>query len=154
MGKLGFVRCAKRAYHRGRGRCRLKAVASGASDAEVEAQLENQLESMIQHCDDELGLIPRMAGNASCTPPPPFPLLSPSYAIAHFLRLDLHYPDRILARYCCLNPDLVVLVDVVKAMRQAKMSDCGRTDSDTFKLVLGLPLLLIITASQTETLGK
>jgi len=40
---------------------RLKAVGSGASDAEVEAQLENQLESMIQHCDDELGLIPRMA---------------------------------------------------------------------------------------------
>ena len=48
---------------------------SGASDSDVEASLENQLESMIQHCDDELGLIPRMAGAAA---PPPLPV--PIYA--------------------------------------------------------------------------
>jgi len=53
---------------------RLKEVVSGATDEDVEATLENQLESMIQHCNDELGLIPRMAGKL--TPPPPFLLTS------------------------------------------------------------------------------
>lgn len=40
---------------------RLKAVVSEASDSDVEGNLENQLEMMIRHCNDELGLIPRMA---------------------------------------------------------------------------------------------
>lgn len=42
--------------------CRLKAVDSPATDEEVEEQLENQLESLIRHCRDELRLIPKMAG--------------------------------------------------------------------------------------------
>lgn len=40
---------------------RLKAVESGASDEEVEEQFTMQLEQIIKQCDDELGLIPKMA---------------------------------------------------------------------------------------------
>ena len=42
--------------------CRLKAVESPAADEEVEETLENQLESLIKQCKDELGLVPKMAG--------------------------------------------------------------------------------------------
>lgn len=40
---------------------RLKAVDSGASDEEVEEQFTMQLEQLIKQCEDELGLIPKMA---------------------------------------------------------------------------------------------
>lgn len=40
---------------------RLKAVESEASDEEVEEQFTMQLEQLIKQCDDELGLIPKMA---------------------------------------------------------------------------------------------
>lgn len=41
--------------------CRLKAVDSEASDEEVEEQFTMQLEQLIKQCEDELGLIPKMA---------------------------------------------------------------------------------------------
>lgn len=41
--------------------CRMKAVESGATDEEVEEQFTMQLEQLIKQCDDELGLIPKMA---------------------------------------------------------------------------------------------
>ena len=41
--------------------CRLKAVDSAASDEEVEEQFTMQLEQLIKQCEDELGLIPKMA---------------------------------------------------------------------------------------------
>ncbi|CAK0782404.1 hypothetical protein CVIRNUC_005671 [Coccomyxa viridis] len=40
---------------------RLKAVDSEASDEEVEEQFTMQLEQLIKQCEDELGLIPKMA---------------------------------------------------------------------------------------------
>lgn len=40
---------------------RLKAVESEASDEEVEEEFTMQLEQLIKQCDDELGLIPKMA---------------------------------------------------------------------------------------------
>lgn len=40
---------------------RMKAVESGATDEEVEEQFTMQLEQLIKQCDDELGLIPKMA---------------------------------------------------------------------------------------------
>lgn len=39
----------------------MKAVESGATDEEVEEQFTMQLEQLIKQCDDELGLIPKMA---------------------------------------------------------------------------------------------
>ncbi len=39
----------------------MRAVESGASDEEVEEQFTMQLEQLIKQCDDELGLIPKMA---------------------------------------------------------------------------------------------
>ena len=41
---------------------RLKAVDSEGDDATVEAQLQAQLEQLTEMCNDELGLIPQMAG--------------------------------------------------------------------------------------------
>ena len=43
------------------GACRMKAVESAATDEEVEEQFTMQLEQLIKQCDDELGLIPKMA---------------------------------------------------------------------------------------------
>ena len=40
---------------------RLKAVESEVSDEEVEEQFTMQLEQLIKQCDEELGLIPKMA---------------------------------------------------------------------------------------------
>jgi hypothetical protein len=39
----------------------LKIVESEATDEEIEDQFSLQLEQLIRHCEDELGLIPKMA---------------------------------------------------------------------------------------------
>ena len=49
---------------------RLQAVQSDASDEEVEEQFTMQLEQLIKQCDDELGLIPKMAEWAPWDVPP------------------------------------------------------------------------------------
>eukprot|EP00884_Botryococcus_braunii_P021505 jgi/Botrbrau1/8038/Bobra.13_2s0012.3 len=42
---------------------RMKLLDSQATDEEVEEKLEAQLEQLIKQCNDELSLIPKMAGN-------------------------------------------------------------------------------------------
>ena len=43
-------------------RFRIKATESQATDEEIEDQFDLQLEQLIEHCKDELSLIPQMAG--------------------------------------------------------------------------------------------
>lgn len=63
--------------------CRMKLLDSPATDEEIENKLDAQLEQLIKQCNDELSLIPKMAGIAES----PCVQYSPDLADAMFANL-------------------------------------------------------------------
>ena len=80
---------------------------SEASDEEVEEQFTMQLEQLIKQCEDELGLIPKMAEwkpwdvPADHKVPPHLLTLKPPHACA-LCMAAAHSTDHIAAHHCCV----------------------------------------------------
>ena len=68
---------------------RIKSTNSQGTDDDIEQQFGLQLEQLIEHCKDELSLIPQMAGRVNAFSAPSAFCCTPGVSAAKFYAFDL-----------------------------------------------------------------